>query len=93
MESLASQDKEETRFSLNLLAARFRDIYLLKAGLPEQEVINSDRQKELREAVKSLSFLDLETIFTNISAAISCLEKNVNTRLLLLNLRMELWKA
>ena len=36
---------------------------------------------------------DLETIFTNISATISYLEKNVNTRLLLFNLGMELWKA
>ncbi|MDD2679381.1 MAG: DNA polymerase III subunit delta' [Candidatus Omnitrophica bacterium] len=92
-ESLASQDKEEVRFSLNLLAAWFRDIYLLKAGLPEQEVINADRREELRRAVDSSSFLDLELAFTNISAAISYLEKNVNTRLLLFNLGMELWKA
>ena len=93
MESLASQDREDVRFSLNLLAAWFRDIYLLKAGLPEQEVINCDRREELARSVKCFSFLDLETIFTNISATISYLEKNVNTRLLLFNLGMELWKA
>jgi hypothetical protein len=90
---MAAQDKEEVRFSLNLLAAWFRDIYLLKAGLPEQEVINSDRREDLTRSAGSFSFLDLEAIFTNISTAISYLEKNVNTRLLLFNLRMELWKA
>ncbi|MDD2927506.1 MAG: DNA polymerase III subunit delta' [Candidatus Omnitrophica bacterium] len=93
MESLAQQDKEDVRFSLNLLAAWFRDIYLLKAGLAEQEIINTDRREELTHSARGFSFFDLETIFTNLSAAIACLEKNVNTRLLLFNLRMELWKA
>jgi DNA polymerase-3 subunit delta' len=93
IDGMAAQDKEEVRFSLNLLAAWFRDIYLLKAGLPEQEVINSDRREDLTRSAGSFSFLDLEAIFTNISTAISYLEKNVNTRLLLFNLRMELWKA
>jgi len=93
IDSMAAQDKEDVRFSLNLLAAWFRDIYLLKAGLPEQEVINSDRREDLTRSARGFSFLDLEAIFTNISTAISYLEKNVNTRLLLFNLRMELWKA
>ncbi|MDD5196245.1 MAG: DNA polymerase III subunit delta' [Candidatus Omnitrophica bacterium] len=93
MESLAQQDKEDVRFSLNLLAAWFRDIYLLKVGLAEQEIINTDRREELTHSARVFSFFDLETIFTNLSTAIACLEKNVNTRLLLFNLRMELWKA
>jgi DNA polymerase-3 subunit delta' len=93
MEGLAQQDKEEVRFSLNLLAAWFRDIYLLKAGLPQEEMVNTDRREELTRSAKVFSFLDLETIFTNLSTALACLEKNVNTRLLLFNLRMELWKA
>lgn len=93
IESLASATRADVRNSLNLLVTWFRDIYMLKAGMPQEEVINSDRQKELALSVSRLSFLDLDSILGSITSAIAHLEQNVNTRLLLYNLRMELWKG
>ena len=92
-DSLALSSRIETRAALNLLVAWFRDIYLLKIGTPEREVINSDRSLELAQGAKSLSFSDLDMIFAKMSSAISYLEKNVNTRLLMYNLGIELWKV
>lgn len=93
LEGLAEQKREEVRKSLNLLAVWFRDIYLLKIGMPEEEVINSDRSAELMQSASRYSFLDLDRILTGISSALGYLEQNVNTRLLLYNLGIELWKA
>ena len=92
-ESLASAARTEVRDSLNLLTTWFRDIYILKAGMAQEELINSDRKIELAQSASRLSFLDLDAIFMNITNAVSYLEQNVNTRLLLYNLRMELWKG
>ncbi len=93
IDSLAPENRQEVRASLNLLAAWFRDIYLLKIGMPEQEIINIDRKSELRQCLSRFSFLDLEIILKDISNAILYLGQNVNTRLLLYNLGMDLWKA
>ncbi len=93
IDSLAAQDRQEITLALNLLAAWFRDIYLLKAGMPEDTVINADRFRELALSANSFSFEELDTIMANITAALSCLGQNVNTRLLLYNLGMDLWKA
>lgn len=93
IDSLAAQNRQEVRVSLNLLAAWFRDIYMLKVGMPEREIINTDRKTELTQCLGRFSFADLEIILKDISAAIFCLGQNVNTRLLLYNLGMDLWKA
>jgi len=92
-DSLALKSRVDARDYLNLLAAWFRDIYLLKAGLPEREIINFDRRQELLRGMESFSFSELDAILGNITAALSYLEMNVNTRLLMHNLGMELWKA
>ncbi|MFH0855538.1 MAG: DNA polymerase III subunit delta' [Candidatus Omnitrophota bacterium] len=92
-ESLASASRIDVRNSLNLLATWFRDIYIIKAGMDQGEVINSDRKQELALSASRLTFLDLDSILVSITNAISYSEKNVNTRLLLYNLRMELWKG
>ena len=93
IDSLALSSRVDVRNSLNLLVTWFRDIYLLKLGLAEREVINSDRSPELTQGARRLSFSDLDMIFANISTAMSYLEKNVNMRLLMYNLGMELWKV
>jgi hypothetical protein len=66
---------------------------LLKTGISEREIINSDRRQDLLRGAESFSFADLDAILGNITGAISYLEMNVNTRLLMHNLGMELWKA
>ncbi|MCX5706378.1 MAG: DNA polymerase III subunit delta' [Candidatus Omnitrophica bacterium] len=91
-DSLASLGKVQMRAALNILAGWFRDIYLAKIGIPEAEMINCDRKKELGEAKLSFSFIELNTILATISNTISYMERNVNIRLLMYNLRMALWK-
>jgi len=93
LEGFSEQKKEEVRKSLNLLATWFRDIYLLKVGVPEEEVINSDRSQELAQSVSRFSFPELDRILNAITSALGYLEQNINTRLLLYNLGIELWKA
>jgi len=92
IDNLVSSSRVDVRDSLNLLATWFRDIYIIKSGMPQDEVINSDRKQELVLSASKLSFLDLDSILGSITNAITYSEQNVNTRLLLYNLRMELWK-
>lgn len=80
------EDKENIRFSLNMLAVWFRDVYLAKIGAPEPELINSDRHKELLKFTHNYSFSQLDKIFKGISDSLLYLEQNINTRLLLSNL-------
>ena len=93
IENLAQGSRLDVRNSLNLLATWFRDIYLLKTGVREEEVINSDRKADLARSVERFSFPDLDSVLGNITSAIAYLDQNVNMRLLLYNLRMEIWKA
>ena len=93
LEGLALQNKEEIRSYLNILATWFRDIYLIKVGLPHSEVINSDRKTELLKVMGKFSFPDLNEIFDSISEAILQIEQNINVKLLIYNLGAQLWKA
>ena len=87
------QTKEDMRFSLNLLAAAFRDIYLAKAGASLEEMINFDRKVELSEIAGRLTFARIEDILCCISESIGYLENNINIRLLLNNLGAQLWQT
>lgn len=89
----AVQNKEAMRDSLNILAAWFRDIYLLKSGVPHSELINLDRKNELLKIMQHFSFLDLEDRINFISEALFYLGHNVNIKLLQSNLRIKLWKG
>jgi DNA polymerase-3 subunit delta' len=90
---LMGQNKEELRACLNILASWFRDIYLLKAGLAEQEVIHLDRQSDLLKLAPKYSFKQLDDIMAAISDSALYLERNINSKLLLHNLGAQLWKA
>ncbi|MDD5255925.1 MAG: DNA polymerase III subunit delta' C-terminal domain-containing protein, partial [Candidatus Omnitrophica bacterium] len=84
------ENKADARESLNVLAAWFRDVYLLKTGLPYSDIINLDRKEELSRCARGYSFTDLDAIFGNISAALTYLERNVNVKLLMSNLKASL---
>lgn len=92
-ELFASQSREDVRGALNFMSSWFRDIYMLKIGCPQRDIINSDRSADLSKQALTFSFLELDKILNNISVSISYLEKNVNSRLLMYNLGMELWKG
>ncbi|MFA5092867.1 MAG: DNA polymerase III subunit delta' [Candidatus Omnitrophota bacterium] len=91
--SLATQNKEQLRSTLNILAAWFRDLYLLKAGCSENEIINLDRKNDLLKLIPKFSFKQLDDIVSSISESMLYLEKNINSKLLLHNLGAQLWKG
>ncbi|MDD4953994.1 MAG: DNA polymerase III subunit delta' [Candidatus Omnitrophica bacterium] len=92
LQAIRAEDRQELRYSLNLLASWFRDIYLLKAGLPGAEVINLDRRDDLLKATGRFTFLELDRILEAVSKSILYSRQNINTRLLLYNLGIEIWK-
>jgi DNA polymerase-3 subunit delta' len=92
-DSLSKQDRNEIREDLNILATWFRDIYLIKIGIPHLELIHDDRKEELLKLMSRFSFVELNEIMDSISRAIFYLERNINIKLLLYDLRSQLWKA
>ncbi len=87
-----TQGRDSMRYNLNVLAAWFRDIYLVKIGMPYSELINLDRKDELLRLMGRYTFEDLDRILKFISDSLLYIDQNVNSRLLLSNLRIELWK-
>lgn len=90
--TLNIRNKESASSYLNILAAWFRDIYLIKTGIPYRELINLDRKAELLNSINKFSFLDLHEIMDSISGALTYLEQNINLKLVFSNLKEQLWK-
>lgn len=88
----AGESREELVEALNILAAWYRDIYVFKSGMPESELINRDRKNDLIRLVNEYSFAELDEKLKCISDSLFFIERNVNIKLLFLNIRMELWK-
>ncbi len=91
LEDLSVQNREEARNCLNILATWFRDIYLIKTGFPHQELINFDRKDDLLRIMGRFPFSGLNEILESISGSLFFLEQNINVKLLLYNLGVELW--
>ncbi|MBN1913970.1 MAG: DNA polymerase III subunit delta' [Candidatus Omnitrophica bacterium] len=87
------KEREGVRDSLNILASWFRDIYLLKAGMPHSGLINIDRKEDLLRFMGRYSCLDVEESLNSISQALLYLEENINVKLLMSNLRIQPWKG
>ena len=80
------QSKDQLRAFLNILASWFRDIYLLKAGLADNEIIHLDRKEDLLKLIPKFSFKQLDDILAAISESALYLEANINNKMLLHNL-------
>ena len=80
-----SYRKEDLREQMSVLAAWFRDIYLMKLGVDDP--VNIDRRAELEKACGAFSFEGLEEIFSFISSSFVYSEQNVNAKLLAANLQ------
>jgi len=93
LDNINIKKREDVRGYLNILSTWFRDIYLIKAGLTIQEIINYDRRDELLKQMSRFTFAELDGILNSISDSIFYLERNINTRLLLHNLGAKLWKG
>ena len=90
---MMNQSKDQLQVCLNVLASWFRDVYLLKCGAPDIEIIHSDRQSDLLKLIPRFSFKQLDEIMLTLSESSLYLEKNINSKLLLHNLGAQLWKA
>lgn len=93
LRDLSLENREQVRDYLDILAAYFRDIYLLKIGIAYSEVINLDRKNELLRQMHRFSFLDLNRILNLICESILYLEQNINVKLMLYNLVVQLCPA
>jgi DNA polymerase-3 subunit delta' len=93
MPQAAGERRDMLKKHLNILASWFRDIYMVKVGLPQAEFIHLDRAADLLKAAKRYDFRDLQAIMSFISDSLRYLEENINPKLLLSNLRMELNRA
>jgi len=91
--NLKTHNKEQLRSYLNILASWFRDIYLLKVGISDKELIHLDRQNDLLKLKNEFSFKQLDSMMATISESMLYLEKNINSKLLLHNLGAQLWKV
>lgn len=88
--SYLDNKREDIRKSLNILASWIRDIYLVKSGLPQEEMIHLDRKNDILRLVNHYSFPDLDAILKAVSDSFLYLGQNVNTKLLLANLQLSL---
>lgn len=85
-----SFERHEIKDKMNLLAFWFRDIYLLKSGIPSKEIVNFDRKDELLRLVNKFTYLELERIMRDISEALLLVNQNINTKLILSNLKLSI---
>lgn len=93
LNNFAVADRQKFRAILNILMTWFRDIYLLKSGLPYRQLINLDRKQDLAEAARTYSFFKLDEALNCLSASLLRLEQNINIKLLLSNLKWSLSEA
>jgi DNA polymerase-3 subunit delta' len=93
LDTLSLRNKDDLRAFLNILATWFRDIYLMKTGARHAELINFDRKEELLKAMSHFSYSKLNEIFKSISDSMFFLEANINIKLLLHNLGVEIWQT
>ena len=92
LDNLPLKTREDIKSFLGILAAWFRDIYLIKIGMPHSELINLDRIKDLLKDMSRFSFMQLNEILDSISDSLRFLDQNINTKLLLNDLGVKLWK-
>ena len=86
-----SKDKERLSFILRILTSCVRDVYLLKAGIDKDQLINQDLRDQLFSLTKKFSFADLDRMLLELSNSLENIQQNINPRLLVDNLRL-LWR-
>lgn len=89
----ASSDKDHyLEEMLCVLSSWFRDMLLAKASLPDNVFINADRKDDIMQASRSFSFEDIDKRIASIAETTMEKGRNINMRLSLAKLRIELWK-
>lgn len=86
-----SRDKDKLKVILNILIGCARDIYLLKAGINRDKLINEDITDELSSVSERFSFIELDGIFQQLCNSLESIRQNINPRLLIDSLGL-LWR-
>ncbi|MDD4909470.1 MAG: DNA polymerase III subunit delta' [Candidatus Omnitrophica bacterium] len=84
-------EREDLRFTLAVLAAYLRDLWMLKIGL-NSRLINEDRADNLESMSGRYSFEELDAAFNDLSQLSYLAERNVSTKLIFNFLRLRLCK-
>ncbi|MCX5712421.1 MAG: DNA polymerase III subunit delta' [Candidatus Omnitrophica bacterium] len=93
IDSLAKEERKEIAWQINILAGWFRDVYFAKIGMPADSLINLDRQDMIHREAERYSQIEINEIMSTLTRSLGYLERNIGTKLLLSNLRIEIWKS
>ncbi len=80
------KDKAQGRKTLSILISWFRDILFVKTRV-SGGLINHDRASEIIDWANKYSDAQVFMIFTHLTKTFECMEKNINIKLLIDNLR------
>lgn len=87
---LEAKTRDDLRFGLNIISSWFRDLYLMKSGISEDCLINRDRSDELQSMSRGYSLARLDSSMNIVSNSFSYVDRNVNIKLILSNLKVNL---
>lgn len=93
-EFMDSVDVKERGFSevVNILSSWFRDLFMAKVGLDKTGFINIDRADDIMRDCGRFSLEEIEERISSIAQALMDFRRNINTRISLAKLRVDLWK-
>ncbi|HQP92237.1 MAG TPA: DNA polymerase III subunit delta' C-terminal domain-containing protein, partial [Candidatus Omnitrophota bacterium] len=83
---------DSIRETLNVLSSWFKDILWAKAGSAQVGFINADRKADIIRLSKDFSFPEIESRVAAIADTLYEISRNVNPRISLTKMRVELWK-
>ena len=86
LERSSKQERQELKQKLGIIATWFRDMYLLKIGMPHQELINLDRKDELLRSMPKFTFGEIDDIMQSVTDAVLYLDQNINSKLVMQSL-------
>lgn len=94
--NLSAADRTERALKINealgVLSTWFRDLLLAKVSHDKGDFINIDRREEILAVSRRFSFFEIEERISAIAEAAVEIEHNINARISLTKLRVELWK-
>jgi len=93
LERSSKQERQDLKRQLGIIATWFRDMCLLKIGMPHQELINLDRKDELLRSMSKFTFSEIDDIMQSVTEAVLYLDQNINSKLVMQNIGVKLWKG
>jgi DNA polymerase-3 subunit delta' len=76
------KDKAQAVQGLSILMSYFRDVLFVKAGMPDEYLINQDRFQEVMSASRMYTHSELLSLLAKLSKSFEYLDQNINLRLL-----------